>query len=55
MLALQPELRRRGTFANREDPNLAKLLDLVALGTVADVSCGSAITTVSSCTTVCSD
>ncbi len=38
MLALRAELRERGAFAaaNRE-PNLASLLDLVALGTVADV------------------
>ncbi|OGA16064.1 MAG: single-stranded-DNA-specific exonuclease RecJ [Betaproteobacteria bacterium RIFCSPLOWO2_02_FULL_63_19] len=31
------ELRRRGVFSQREEPNLAELLDLVALGTVADV------------------
>ena len=37
MLALRAELRRRGAFANRTEPNLASLLDLVALGTVADV------------------
>jgi len=37
MLALRAELRRRGAFAQREEPNLAALLDLVALGTVADV------------------
>ncbi|HZP86039.1 MAG TPA: DHH family phosphoesterase, partial [Burkholderiales bacterium] len=37
MLALRAELRRRGVFAQREAPNLAELLDLVALGTVADV------------------
>jgi len=37
MLALRAELRRRGVFQNKEEPNLAKLLDLVALGTVADV------------------
>jgi len=38
MLALRAELRARGAFtpANPE-PNLAELLDLVALGTVADV------------------
>jgi single-stranded-DNA-specific exonuclease len=38
MLALRAELRTRGAFtpANPE-PNLAELLDLVALGTVADV------------------
>jgi single-stranded-DNA-specific exonuclease len=40
MLALRAELRRRGWFAEaggRSEPNLAALLDLVALGTVADV------------------
>jgi single-stranded-DNA-specific exonuclease len=37
MLALRAELRRRGAFASRAEPNLAALLDLVALGTVADV------------------
>jgi len=37
MLALRAELRRRGAFAARREPNLANLLDLVALGTVADV------------------
>ncbi len=37
MLALRAELRRRGTFATQAEPNLAELLDLVALGTVADV------------------
>ncbi|MCU0936062.1 MAG: single-stranded-DNA-specific exonuclease RecJ [Gammaproteobacteria bacterium] len=39
MAALRAELRRRGGFARRglEEPNLAALLDLVALGTVADV------------------
>ena len=40
MLALRAELRRRGWFADtdgRREPNLAALLDLVALGTVADV------------------
>ena len=36
-LALRAELRRRGTFINQTEPNLAGLLDLVALGTVADV------------------
>jgi single-stranded-DNA-specific exonuclease len=35
--ALRAELRRRGAFAARAEPNLAELLDLVALGTVADV------------------
>jgi single-stranded-DNA-specific exonuclease len=37
MLALRAELRRRGAFSARPEPNLARLLDLVALGTVADV------------------
>jgi len=37
MLALRAELRRRGAFADGKEPNLADLLDLVALGTVADV------------------
>ena len=37
LLALRAELRKRGAFAHRAEPNLAELLDLVALGTVADV------------------
>jgi single-stranded-DNA-specific exonuclease len=37
MLALRAELRKRGAFAASPEPNLAALLDLVALGTVADV------------------
>ena len=37
MLALRAELRKRGAFADGRGPNLAELLDLVALGTVADV------------------
>jgi single-stranded-DNA-specific exonuclease len=37
MLALRAELRRRGAFAGRAEPQLGALLDLVALGTVADV------------------
>lgn len=37
MLALRAELRRRGAFEGKTEPNLAKLLDIVALGTVADV------------------
>ncbi|MBX3646768.1 MAG: single-stranded-DNA-specific exonuclease RecJ [Betaproteobacteria bacterium HGW-Betaproteobacteria-14] len=37
MLALRAELRKRGAFASGAEPNLAALLDLVALGTVADV------------------
>ncbi|MCF8151295.1 MAG: single-stranded-DNA-specific exonuclease RecJ [Sulfuritalea sp.] len=36
-LALRAELRRRGAYAELAEPNLAALLDLVALGTVADV------------------
>jgi single-stranded-DNA-specific exonuclease len=37
MLALRAELRQRGAFKDQPEPNLAALLDLVALGTVADV------------------
>lgn len=38
MLALRARLREQNWFANSKDePNLASLLDLVALGTVADV------------------
>ncbi len=37
MLALRAELRSRGAFGTRPEPNLAALTDLVALGTIADV------------------
>ena len=37
MLALRAELRKRGAFSGKEEPALADLLDLLALGTVADV------------------
>jgi single-stranded-DNA-specific exonuclease len=37
MLALRAELRSRGWFEQRQEPNLAHYSDLVALGTVADV------------------
>jgi len=37
MLALRVELRKRGAFGDGSGPNLGALLDLVALGTVADV------------------
>ena len=37
MLALRAALRRQGRFRSSPEPNLACLLDLVALGTVADV------------------
>lgn len=37
LLALRAELRTRGDFAEQPEPNLGHLLDLVALGTVADV------------------
>ena len=42
LLALRAELRRRGAFAKKTqhslaEPNLTELLDLVALGTVADL------------------
>ena len=36
-LATRAELRKRDAFSDRAAPNLATLLDLVALGTVADV------------------
>jgi single-stranded-DNA-specific exonuclease len=36
-LALRAELRHRGHFKDRPEPNLGALTDLVALGTVADV------------------
>jgi single-stranded-DNA-specific exonuclease len=37
LLALRAELRSRGAFGNRPEPDLRVLLDRVALGTVADV------------------
>jgi single-stranded-DNA-specific exonuclease len=37
LLALRAELRERGAFAEKPEPNLGSLLDIVALGTVADV------------------
>ncbi|HET9818885.1 MAG TPA: single-stranded-DNA-specific exonuclease RecJ [Rhodanobacteraceae bacterium] len=37
LLALRARLRVAGTFSNRDEPDLATLLDLVALGTVADL------------------
>lgn len=37
LTALRAELRRRGRFAAMPEPNLADYLDIVALGTVADV------------------
>ena len=37
LMALRAELRQRGCFTDRQEPRLADLLDLVALGTVADV------------------
>lgn len=37
LLALRAELRNRGAFAKKPEPNLTELLDLVALGTVADL------------------
>ena len=37
LLALRAELRARGAFTDRPESRLAELLDLVALGTVADV------------------
>ena len=37
LLALRAALRNRGAFAEKPEPNLTELLDLVALGTVADL------------------
>jgi single-stranded-DNA-specific exonuclease len=37
LVGLNRELRRRGHFAERDEPPLLQLLDLVALGTVCDV------------------
>jgi single-stranded-DNA-specific exonuclease len=37
-VALVRELRKRGAFADRAEPKVIDLLDLVALGTVADVA-----------------
>jgi single-stranded-DNA-specific exonuclease len=37
LLATRAELRRRGAFGEGKGPNLSELLDLVALGIVADV------------------
>lgn len=37
LLALRAELRQRGAYADTPEPDLRELLDLVALGTVADV------------------
>ena len=37
LLALRAELRQRGMYATQVEPDLRTLLDLVALGTVADV------------------
>ncbi|GGG55862.1 single-stranded-DNA-specific exonuclease RecJ [Pseudohongiella nitratireducens] len=37
MLALRAQLRQAGAFADSKEPQLADLLDLVALGTVADL------------------
>jgi len=37
LLATRARMRADGAFAARAEPNLARLLDLVALGTVADV------------------
>ncbi|QEL55200.1 single-stranded-DNA-specific exonuclease RecJ [Chromobacterium paludis] len=37
LMALRAEMRARGAFADKPEPNLGELLDLVALGTVADV------------------
>ncbi len=37
LLALRAKLNEQGAFTNSKAPNLAQLLDIVALGTVADV------------------
>lgn len=37
LLGLRTELRTRGAFIGKTEPNLTELLDLVALGTVADL------------------
>lgn len=37
MIALRSRLRNEGHFAGRNEPNLREYLDLVALGTVADI------------------
>jgi single-stranded-DNA-specific exonuclease len=37
LLALRAEFRERGFFSQKPEPNLTELLDLVALGTVADL------------------
>lgn len=37
LMALRAEMRQRGCFAGQTEPNLGELLDIVALGTVADV------------------
>lgn len=37
LLCLRAELRQRGVYAQKPEPNLTELLDLVALGTVADL------------------
>jgi len=37
LLALRAEFRERGIYAQQSEPNLTELLDLVALGTVADL------------------
>ena len=37
LLAVRAELRQRGAYAEQAEPDLRTLLDLVALGTVADV------------------
>jgi len=39
LIATRAELRRRGHFTGGAEPSLGMLLDLVALGTVADVVC----------------
>ena len=38
LIALRAELRNKGIFSAETQPRLENLLDLVALGTVADVA-----------------
>lgn len=38
LLALRAELRARGAFSNQPIPNMAELLDWVAIGTISDVA-----------------
>jgi single-stranded-DNA-specific exonuclease len=37
VIAIRRSMRERGAYAGKEEPNLRKMLDLVALGTIADM------------------